>query len=64
MREGTNDKSNNVEMLILDEGALDKALQVSEKLYTHPPITPEKNYEVIDYEYFKQTYVNFPKELL
>ena len=64
MREGTNDKSNNVEMLILDEGALDKALQVSEKLYTPPPYPPRTNYEVIDYEYFKQTYVNFPKELL
>ena len=46
-------------MEIFCDGALDKALQV-------PKITSEKNnleniYEVIDDEYFKQTYLSFHK---
>ena len=36
-RKGKNDKSDNFEMEILDEGALDKALEGPEELFTKRP---------------------------
>ena len=56
-REGNNNKSSFFEMDILDEGALDKALTVPEKLYTKNPW--KKIYQVIGNEYFKQSDVEF-----
>ena len=49
-------------MKILDEGTLDKALTVPEEHLDPPPPPCKTIYGVIGYEYFKQSYINFPKE--
>ena len=59
IREGNNDKNDNFEMDISDEGTLDKVLEVTEtNLYIGKPWN--KIYEIIDDGYFKQTDVYFP----
>ena len=49
-------------MDIIYEGALDKPLIVPENLKKYTVY--KKIYEVINYEYFKKSYVEFPEEFL
>ena len=60
MREGKNDKSDNIEMDILDEGDLDTARAVPENTLDGGE-TWNKIYEVIDNGSFKQSDVGFQK---
>ena len=56
MGEGNSEDSNNFEMVILDENALDKSLKVPEEnLYGVKPVF----YGIILYEYFKQSNIKF-----
>ena len=61
MRGGNNDKIDNFKIDILEECALDIALTAPEKFRQKKL---EKNYEVIDDGYFKQSDVDFPKYFL
>ena len=58
-REVKNYESDNFEMEIIDEGALDKVLTVPEKTLDKQNWIPI--YEVIDFGYFKQCDVEYPK---
>ena len=61
LREVNNVKSDNFEMEILDESALDKVLEGPEKIQTGK--IWKTSYEFIDDKYFKQSYYEFPKEV-
>ena len=63
MREGNNDKINNFEMEILDEGVLDKSPTVTKKT-VYRIENWEKIYEVINDGYFKQWDIYFSKYFL
>ena len=62
LREVNNEESGNFQMQILDESALDKALDGPE--YFRRGGNWKTIYEVIDDKYFKQSDVEFPKYFL